>query len=90
MGGVVGGKQIGKYLAKKQKEGKSVTIPKTNVSYPQALSGAVALYGVLGVDDDENINQAAAIVGTAGLAAEAGVNGYLEEMAAPPPAPAGG
>lgn len=79
--------KTGQQIAKRQKEGKSLTIGKTAITYPTAIGAATFAYGALQLDDKPEVNMAAAILGVSIFSAERGATGYLQEMAAPPPAP---
>jgi len=86
--GIGAARYTGTTLAKRQKEGKSNMVPKLDISYPKAIGGAMMIYGVLGIDDDEMYNIGALVTGVGIVAAEQGINGFLTELAKPA-APAG-
>jgi hypothetical protein len=87
--GYVGGRYTGQWMAKRKKEGKSITIGKSSVTWPTAVGGAAVVGGILGVTDDPRLNMGLLGGGIGVLAGEGAVNAYLEELAKPV-VPAGG
>ncbi len=84
--GYFGAKYWGKTIATRAAEGKSITVPKLNMTYGKLVGGGAAIAGALGALGDDRTNTIALIGGAMVLGADAGVEGYLAAAAAAPAA----
>lgn len=84
--GFAGSKYYGKWVAKRAKSGKSLTIKQIGMSYGRTVGGALAIGGVLGAMGDDRSNTVALLVGASLLGGDAALEGYLEEVAIAPTA----
>ena len=79
-------KYYGKWVAKRAKSGKSLTIKKLGMSYGRVAGGGLAVGGMLGMLGDDRTNTVGLLTGAALIGGDAALEGYLEEVAIKPTA----